>query len=88
MAIKRSNDVWKLCDNYGLVFAEFPDHRFMVYLSKWNKPDVRVFGRLMKQDGLWIFSEFSHPGKFYYGVSRARAVLAYLLEHPLTGKEV
>lgn len=74
----RSNEVWKLCDKYHLVFAEFPGHRFMVYRSHWCKTDVEVFGLLIKQDGVWVFRPRPSFVRSFYGSTRVRAVYSYL----------
>lgn len=85
--VNRSNEVWKLSDNYHLVFAEFPDHRFMVYRSHWAKTDVEVFGYLIKQDGVWVFRPRPSSVRSFYGSSRVRAVYSYLRDLE-EGKEV
>lgn len=84
---KRSNKVWELATRYNIVFAEFPDHRYHVYLASWFNPKVVFLGCLMRESGIWRFWD-GHSVKSYFGLSRTDAVIAYLAENPLTGKEV
>lgn len=84
---KRVNKIWELAKRYNIVFAEFPDHRYHVYCAAWFKPKIVFLGCVIKESGIWRFWD-GKSVKSYFGLSRTDAVTAYLLENPLSGKEV